>query len=80
MKTEDDPLYAKTLGSGIDVLLALADGPIGLRELAARLELSRSKAYRLTHTLAHHGLVSREPGGPATSGTRTCRWTARSRR
>lgn len=60
---KDDPLYAKTLGSGIEVLLALSDGPTGLRELAVRLGLSRSKAYRLMHTLSQHGLVSREPGG-----------------
>lgn len=60
--TADDPLYAKTLGSGIEVLLVLADGPIGLREMSNRLGLSRSKAYRLVHTLSHHGLVTRDTG------------------
>lgn len=63
MANDDDPLYAKTLGTGIDVLKVIADGPIGLRELTERLGLSRSKAYRLVHTLCQHGLVSRDAEG-----------------
>jgi DNA-binding IclR family transcriptional regulator len=56
---------AQTFGHGISVLMLLADAqsPIGLSEVARRLELHKNAAYRLLNELEGQGLVDREPDG-----------------
>jgi DNA-binding IclR family transcriptional regulator len=52
-----EPVAAKTTGGsqtllrGLDVIEAMADGPLGLAELAARLRLTRSTTHRLATAL-----------------------------
>jgi DNA-binding IclR family transcriptional regulator len=45
------------------VLSALADGPIGVTEVADRAALPKSTAARLLGSLAHEGVVEQVPGG-----------------
>jgi DNA-binding IclR family transcriptional regulator len=45
------------------VLSALADGPIGVTEVAQRVGLPKSTAARLLTALWHEGAVEQEPGG-----------------
>ena len=45
------------------VLGALADGPIGVTEVAERVELPKSTAARLLASLAREGAVEHVPGG-----------------
>jgi DNA-binding IclR family transcriptional regulator len=45
------PAGSQTLLRGLDVIEALADGPVALAELAARLELTRSTTHRLATAL-----------------------------
>jgi len=45
------------------VLGALADGPIGVTEVAERVELPKSTAARLLASLAREGAVEQVPGG-----------------
>jgi DNA-binding IclR family transcriptional regulator len=45
------------------VLSALADGPIGVTEVAQRVHLPKSTAARLLTALWHEGAVEQEPGG-----------------
>jgi DNA-binding IclR family transcriptional regulator len=45
------------------VLGALADGPIGVTEVADRARLPKSTAARLLASLAHEGVVEQVPGG-----------------
>ena len=45
------------------VLSALADGPIGVTEVAHRVGLPKSTAARLLTALWHEGAVEQEPGG-----------------
>src|ERR1700681_2608692 len=45
------------------VLTALADGPIGVTELADRIELPKSTVARLLASLQREGAVEQEPGG-----------------
>jgi DNA-binding IclR family transcriptional regulator len=44
------------------VLSALADGPIGVTDVAERVDLPKSTAARLLATLAHEGVVEQVPG------------------
>ena len=44
------------------VLAALADGPIGVTEVAERAELPKSTAARLLSSLSHEGAVEQVPG------------------
>ncbi len=63
---------SQTLSRGIRILEELADAaaPLRIDELAARLEVHRSVAYRLLRTLEDHGLVSRDGGGRVQLGAR----------
>jgi IclR family transcriptional regulator, acetate operon repressor len=45
------------------VLTALADGPIGVTEVAERIELPKSTVARLLASLQREGAVEQEPGG-----------------
>lgn len=62
---------SQTLSRGIRLLEELADArtPLSIDDLAARVELHRSVAYRLLRTLEDHGLVSRDAAGAVRLGT-----------
>ncbi|NYF15765.1 DNA-binding IclR family transcriptional regulator [Microbacterium sp. AK009] len=63
---------SQTLSRGIRVLETLADArePLTIDEVAERLEVHRSVAYRLVRTLEQHGLIVRERSGRLTLGAR----------
>ena len=56
---------SQTLDRGIRVLHVLAECPEGLTmtELATRLQVNRTVAYRLVSTLEQHGLIRRNDSG-----------------
>ncbi|GAB6898748.1 hypothetical protein JCM9957A_18380 [Kineosporia succinea] len=60
----------QTLSRGISALevLAAADEPLSIGELASRLGLHRSITYRIVRTLEGHGLVARDAAGDLTLG------------
>ena len=64
--------HSQTLSRGIRVLevLAEADEPMSIIELAAALDVHRSIAYRILRTLEDHGLVVRNPAGLVRLGPR----------
>lgn len=61
---------SQTLSRGIRVLeiLATAGTPLGVDDVAARLGVHRSVAYRLIRTLESHGLVGRTADGNLSLG------------
>ncbi|WP_313356813.1 helix-turn-helix domain-containing protein [Microbacterium sp.] len=61
---------SQTLSRGIRILEILADGPLSIDDLATRLEVHRSVAYRLLRTLEDHRLVARDAAGLAALGPR----------
>lgn len=63
---------SQTLSRGIRILEILADArePLTIDELASRLGVHRSIAYRLVRTLEDHALVSRDAGGRLVLGAR----------
>ena len=61
---------SQTLSRGIRILEILADGPLSIDEVAARLEVHRSIAYRLLRTLEDHRLVIRDATGRTALGPR----------
>lgn len=63
---------SQTLSRGIRVLELLADArePLTIDDVAARLGVHRSIAYRLLRTLEHHGLVVRDTTGRVVLGAR----------
>ncbi len=63
---------SQTLSRGIRVLEVLADAqdPLSVDQVAARLDVHRSIAYRLIRTLEDHGLVTRDPAGRIELGAR----------
>ncbi|MFE5409206.1 IclR family transcriptional regulator [Microbacterium sp. NPDC056569] len=63
---------SQTLSRGIRILEVLADarGPLSIDEIAQRLEVHRSVAYRLLRTLEDHGLVERDAAGRIELGAR----------
>lgn len=62
--------HSQTLSRGIRALeaLAQADGALSIDELALRLEVHRSIAYRMVRTLEHHRLITRDPAGRCLPG------------
>lgn len=67
-KSSGDAPASQTLSRGIRILELLADArePLTIDELADRLGVHRSIAYRLLRTLEDHGLVGRDPAGRVT--------------
>lgn len=65
MRARDDKYYSKVIGRALDILAVLRkhEGPIGLAELAARLNLAKSSAFRLLHTLDVSGYIERTGDG-----------------
>lgn len=63
---------SQTLSRGLSALeiIAEAEYPIGIAELAARLGLHRSITYRIVRTLEEHRLVVRTAAGGLVPGTR----------
>ncbi|RSM55917.1 IclR family transcriptional regulator [Amycolatopsis sp. WAC 01376] len=63
---------SQTLSRGIRVLEVLADAQeaLSVDQIAERLGVHRSIAYRLIRTLEDHGLLTREPAGKFELGTR----------
>jgi DNA-binding IclR family transcriptional regulator len=63
---------SQTLSRGIRILELLADArePLSIDELARRLAVHRSVAYRLLRTLEDHGLVTRDAAGRVHLGAR----------
>nr|WP_201469156.1 IclR family transcriptional regulator [Microbacterium hydrocarbonoxydans] len=63
---------SQTLSRGIRILEVLADArtPLSIDEIAARLDLHRSVAYRLLRTLEDHRLIGRDASGAVTLGPR----------
>jgi len=61
---------SQTLSRGIRILEILADGPLSIDDVATRLEVHRSIAYRLLRTLEDHRLVARDAAGRAALGPR----------
>lgn len=68
---QDAAPASQTLSRGIRLLEELADArtPLSIDDLAARVELHRSVAYRLLRTLEDHGLVTRDAAGAVRLGT-----------
>ncbi|MFV0375471.1 IclR family transcriptional regulator [Microbacterium sp.] len=66
------PPASQTLSRGIRILEILADAPqpLTIDEIARRLDLHRSVAYRLLRTLEDHRLISRDSAGGVTLGAR----------
>ncbi|MEH0109224.1 helix-turn-helix domain-containing protein [Tersicoccus sp. MR15.9] len=62
--------HAQTLSRGITMLeiLADADAPMSIAEVAAALGVHRSIAYRILRTLEEHSLVVRDDAGKLMSG------------
>ena len=63
---------SQTLSRGIRILELLADvrEPLAIDEVARRLEVHRSIAYRLVRTLEDHGLITRDSSGRVVLGPR----------
>jgi DNA-binding IclR family transcriptional regulator len=51
---------SQTVGRALSILPLLAEGPAGLEQVAARLDVHKSTALRLLRTLHEHGLVYRQ--------------------
>lgn len=68
---QDAAPASQTLSRGIRLLEELADArtPLSIDDLAARVDLHRSVAYRLLRTLEDHGLISRDAAGAVRLGT-----------
>lgn len=63
---------SQTLSRGIRILEVLADAraPLSIDDVAERLGVHRSVAYRLLRTLEDHGLVTRDSAGRVQLGAR----------
>lgn len=63
---------SQTLSRGIRILEVLADArePLSIDEIARRLGVHRSVAYRLLRTLEEHGLITRDGNGRIALGAR----------
>lgn len=57
MKEPAGPVGSQTLQRGLDVLEAVAEGPVTLPDLSARLGLTRSTTHRLAASLVERGYL-----------------------
>lgn len=71
-RTAKSATPSQTLSRGIRILEILGDerGPLSIDEIAARLGVHRSIAYRLLRTLEDHRLVGRDAAGLVALGPR----------
>ena len=69
---DDRAPASQTLSRGIRILEVLADArePLTIDEIARRLDVHRSVAYRLLRTLEDHGLIARDGNGRIALGAR----------
>jgi IclR family acetate operon transcriptional repressor len=67
-RARDDKYYSKVIGRALEILAVLrkADGPLGLADIAGRVGLAKSSAFRLLHTLEVSGYVERSAEGAYT--------------
>jgi DNA-binding IclR family transcriptional regulator len=72
---------SQTLDRGLRVLevIATADEPPRIEELATRIEVHRSIAYRIVRTLELHALVWRDSGGRCHPGDKLAQWARTTR-
>ena len=72
---------SQTLDRGLRVLeaIATADEPPRIDDLASRIEVHRSIAYRIVRTLELHALVWRDSSGGCHPGDKLARWARSSR-
>ncbi len=72
---------SQTLDRGLRVLevIATADEPPRIDELANRIEVHRSIAYRIVRTLELHALVWRDSSGRCHTGDKLAQWAGSSR-
>jgi DNA-binding IclR family transcriptional regulator len=75
------PNTSQTLDRGLRVLEAIvtADEPPRIEELANRIEVHRSIAYRIVRTLELHALVWRDSAGGCHPGDKLAQWARASR-
>lgn len=64
-RVRDDKYYSKVIGRALEILAVLrkSDGPLGLADIAARVDLAKSSVFRLLHTLEVSGYVERSAEG-----------------
>lgn len=64
-RTRDDKYYSKVIGRALDILALLrkSEQPLGLADIAGRVSLAKSSAFRLLHTLDVSGYVERTADG-----------------
>lgn len=72
VRSRQEQPASQTLSRGIRILEVLADArePLSIDDLARRLDVHRSVAYRLLRTLEDHGLVARDGNGRVALGAR----------
>lgn len=56
-----DNVPVRSVGRAVDILLALAHGPLSLGRLSERVQLSKATVHRLLASLAHGHLVIQDP-------------------
>ena len=61
--SEGTPLSSLARGLDLMTLLAQERRPLGLGEIARKLEISKSSTHELLSTLAERGFVQRRDGG-----------------
>ena len=71
-KPSPDSSRSQTLDRGLKALtlIATSPSPMTIDEVATQLKLGRSVTYRMIRTLEDHRLVTRDPSGRLTGGTK----------
>jgi DNA-binding IclR family transcriptional regulator len=64
-RARDDKYYSKVIGRALEILAVLRKHgqPMGLAEIATRVDLAKSSVFRLLHTLEVSGYVERTADG-----------------
>lgn len=64
-RARDDKYYSKVIGRALEILAVLrtSGSPLGLADVAGRVRLAKSSAFRLLHTLEVSGYVERTADG-----------------